>query len=161
MFRSCFVLGPALTRNRLHQGIVEQNGPGRYTTTGIAIQGDDDTVEIFELPIRSWTNSYVEQLLAWSQATDKQPALVKDFTSQSTDTAVHLIVNLTSEGKALVKKEGLEKALKLTSSVTTSNMVCFDAGGKIKKYTAPEEIISDFYDVRLDHYMRRKVRSFE
>lgn len=68
-----------------------------------------------------------------------------------------MVVTLTAEGKALVKKEGLEKALKLTSSLATTNMVCFDVNGKIKKYATPEEIIDDFYDVRLSYYMKRKV----
>lgn len=36
-------------------------------------------------------------------------------------------------------------------------MVGFDVNGKIKKYSAPEEIISDFYDIRLTYYMKRKV----
>lgn len=71
---------------------------------------------------------------------------------------MHLTVTLTQEGKAAVKKEGLEKALKLTSSLATSNMVCFDVNGKIKKYASPEEILGDFYDVRLTYYMKRKVR---
>jgi DNA topoisomerase-2 len=72
--------------------------------------------------------------------------------------SVHLTVTLTAEGKAAVRKEGVEKALKLTSSLATSNMVCFDVNGKIKKYVSPEEIINDFYDVRLSYYMKRKVR---
>ena len=55
-----------------------------------------------------------------------------------------------------MKREGLEKALKLTSSLATSNMVCFDVNGKIKKYETPQEIISDFYDLRLSYYMKRK-----
>lgn len=72
---------------------------------------------------------------------------------------MHLVITLTAEGKSQVKKEGLDKVLKLTSSVATSNMVGFDANGKIKKYVAPEEIISDFYDIRLTYYMKRKVNS--
>lgn len=83
----------------------------------------------------------------------------QEFVSQSTDIAVHLVVTLTAEGKSLVKKEGLEKALKLTSSLATTNMVCFDVNGKIKKYASPEEIVDDFYDVRLSYYMKRKVSS--
>ena len=82
----------------------------------------------------------------------------QEFVSQSTDTSVHLIVTLTFEGKTAIKKEGLEKALKLTSSVATTNMVCFDQHGKIKKYNAPEEIIEDFYPKRLAFYQKRKVR---
>jgi DNA topoisomerase-2 len=59
------------------KGTVQDLGAGRYNTCGIACMTSDDTVEIFELPVRTWTNTYVEQLLAWSQATDKQPAIVK------------------------------------------------------------------------------------
>ena len=70
--------------------------------------------------------------------------------------AVHLIVTLSAEGKAAVKKEGVEKTLKLTSSLATTNMVCFDINGKIRKYESPDEIISDFYDLRLSYYMKRK-----
>lgn len=47
----------------------------------------------------------------------------------------------------------------MTSKLNTSNMVCFDPAGKIKKYTAPEEILNDFYDLRLDYYHKRKVSS--
>lgn len=39
-------------------------------------------------------------------------------------------------------------------------MVCFDPAGKIKKYTTPEQILDDFYDIRLEHYHKRKVRYF-
>lgn len=59
------------------KGPIEDLGAGRYNTNGIACMTSDDTIEIFELPIRTWTNSYVEQLLAWSQSSEKQPALVK------------------------------------------------------------------------------------
>lgn len=138
------------------KGTIENNGGGKYTTIGNATI-DGDVVEITELPVKTWTNSYVEQLLAWSTGTDKVPALVKDFVSQSTDTSVHFTLTLSAEGKAAVRKEGLEKALKLTTSLATTNMVCFDVNGKIKKYTTPHEIISDFYDIRLSYYMKRKV----
>ena len=37
-------------------------------------------------------------------------------------------------------------------------MVCFDPEGKIKKYATAEEILLDFYDARMEHYHRRKVR---
>lgn len=58
----------------------------------------------------------------------------------------------------MIKKDGLEKAFKCTGSIAISNMVCFDAEGKIKKYATPEEILLDFYDIRMDYYHKRKVR---
>lgn len=46
----------------------------------------------------------------------------------------------------------------MTGKLNTSNMVMFDPQGKIKKYSTPEEVIEDFYDVRLEYYHKRKVR---
>lgn len=65
-------------------------------------------------------------------------------------------MTLTEAGKAAIKQLGLEKAFKLSASVATSNMVCFDVEGKIKKYDSPEEILEDFFDIRLRYYQKRK-----
>lgn len=54
--------------------------------------------------------------------------------------------------------EGLEKRFKLTSQFSTSNMVCFDMAGRIRKYNSAEEILTEFYDLRLTYYQKRKVR---
>lgn len=53
--------------------------------------------------------------------------------------------------------QGLHEFFKLTSKINTSNMICFDFEGKIKKYDSPEEILEDFYSVRLAYYQKRKV----
>ena len=57
------------------------------------------------------------------------------------------------------EEQGLLEFFKLTSKLTTTNMICFDFDGKIKKYDSPEEIIEDFYPVRLSYYQKRKVSS--
>jgi DNA topoisomerase-2 len=59
----------------------------------------------------------------------------------------------------LVKAEemGLLKALKMTSNISVNNLVCFDKDGKIRKYESPEEILKEFYDLRLEYYVKRKV----
>jgi DNA topoisomerase-2 len=88
--------------------------------------------------------------------TDKSPALLKDYKEYHTDTTVHFVVTLTEKGKEAVKREGLEKVFKMTAKINTSNMVMFDPQGKIKKYATPEDVVDDFYDVRLDYYHRRK-----
>ena len=56
------------------------------------------------------------------------------------------------------EEEGLEKRFKMGTTISTSNMVCFDLNNKIRKYTSPEEILSDFYHKRLEFYGLRKVR---
>ncbi|MBW0536310.1 hypothetical protein O181_076025, partial [Austropuccinia psidii MF-1] len=79
-----------------------------------------------------------------------------DYREYHTETTVHFIITLTEKGKEVIKKDGIEKALKLSSSLSTTNMVCFDAMGKIKKYSEPEQILDGFFDVRLEYYHKRK-----
>ncbi|GAA5906736.1 DNA topoisomerase 2 [Sporobolomyces salmoneus] len=138
------------------RGTIEKGDKEGYKCSGIISRIDDSTVEITELPIRTWTQSYKEMLESWVAGSEKQPIWVKDYKEYHTDTTVHFIVTLTDKGKEAIEKDGLEKVFKIVGKVNTSNMVCFDPAGKIKKYTTPEEIVSDFYDVRLEYYHKRK-----
>jgi hypothetical protein len=73
-------------------------------------------------------------------------------------TTVSFTITLNPEGKKAIKNDGIEKTFKLASSFATTNMVCFDLNGKLRKYTSPEEILEEFYDERLMYYGKRKVR---
>ena len=73
---------------------------------------------------------------------------------------VHFIVTLSEKDMEKAEAQGLHEFFKLTSKINTSNMMCFDFDGKIKKYSSPEEIVEDFYPVRLAWYQKRKVRVF-
>jgi len=55
------------------------------------------------------------------------------------------------------EQEGLEKRFKMSTTISTSNMVCFDLNGKIRKYTSATEILIDFYHKRVEFYGLRKV----
>jgi DNA topoisomerase-2 len=55
--------------------------------------------------------------------------------------------------------EGLEKRFKTFTTISTNNMVCFDSENRIKRYENAEEILRDFYNIRLVYYQRRKVTS--
>ena len=46
--------------------------------------------------------------------------------------------------------------LRLTTTVSTTNMHLFDSNEKLKKYSKVEEIIDDYYDVRLEGYVKEK-----
>ncbi|GAA5863655.1 hypothetical protein JCM3774_001204 [Rhodotorula dairenensis] len=138
------------------RGTIEKADKDGYKCSGLIERLDDSTVEITELPIRTWTQNYKEMLESWVAGTEKQTAWVKDYKEYHTDTTVHFVVTLTTAGKEAIEKDGLEKVFKISGKVNTSNMVCFDPTGKIKKYATPEDIVSDFYDVRLDYYHRRK-----
>ncbi|OAV87385.1 hypothetical protein PTTG_29452 [Puccinia triticina 1-1 BBBD Race 1] len=137
-------------------GQILPEAPGKYKVLGEWDQPDEDTLEITELPIRVWNQSYKEQIEAWINSTEKIPALVKDYREYHTETTVHFIISLTEKGKEAIKKEGAEKVFKLSGSLSINNMVCFDPLGKIKKYATPEQILDDFFDVRLACYQKRK-----
>jgi DNA topoisomerase-2 len=55
------------------------------------------------------------------------------------------------------EQQGLLDFFKLTGKISTSNMICFDFDGKIRKYDSPEEIVDAFYPMRLAYYQKRKV----
>ena len=70
---------------------------------------------------------------------------------------VHFVVTLSEKEMEKAEAQGLLEYFKLTGKINTSNMMCFDFDGKIKKYNSPEEIIEDFYPMRLAWYQKRKV----
>jgi len=58
------------------------------------------------------------------------------------------------------EQQGLLEFFKLTAKINTSNMICFDYDQKIRKYDSAEDILEDFYPIRLIYYQKRKVRMF-
>ncbi|KAJ1971923.1 DNA topoisomerase 2, partial [Dimargaris verticillata] len=147
---------PMVPWYRGYKGRIEPEGPDRFRVTGKIEKIDDNTVEITELPIRLWTESYKQMIESWCLGTDKTPAFVKDYVNHSGVYSVQITVKLSDQEMRKAEAEGLEKRFRLTSTLSTSNMICFDKNGRIKKYESPQEIIRDFYDVRLSYYQKRK-----
>ncbi|ORX81622.1 type II DNA topoisomerase [Basidiobolus meristosporus CBS 931.73] len=135
------------------QGEIEPLGENKYQVTGVINQVDERTVEITELPIRVWTLNYKTQIEAWM--TDKD-GFIEEYQNNSGDLSVSFRVTLTEKGMKSAKEEGLLKKFKLVSTITTTNMVCFDKEGRIKKYDSAEEILETFYHIRLSYYQKRK-----
>jgi DNA topoisomerase-2 len=57
---------------------------------------------------------------------------------------------------AEAEAEGIERKFKLFTTISTSNMIVFDQDCKMKKYANPEDLLTDFYPVRLQAYIKRK-----
>jgi DNA topoisomerase-2 len=106
----------------------------------------DTTVHITELPIGTWTEDYkafLEDLVS--------EKLIKDYTDNSTDKVVDFTVRCIS------LPESIEKFLKLTTSKSTSNMHLFNEHEQLKKYSCVEDILLNFYEVRLKAYEARRL----
>jgi DNA topoisomerase-2 len=138
-------------------GTISQIEPSKYAVYGTISRLDDHQVEITELPVRSWTQTYKEKVVeVMLHGTDKvQPGII-DCMEYHTDTTVRFVLNLTKETAAECEKVGYHKKFKLEGSVTTSNLVLFDHNGCLRKYSHVHEILHEFFSVRLEMYGKRK-----
>ena len=150
------------------KGTVKNIAEQKYLVRGVYEKIADDKVRITELPVGTWTmpyTSYLETLVDGS--TDKNgkktSPQIRDFTSISTEVTVDFTVILPRGKLAKLEQEvdangcnGVEKLLKLFTTVSTTNMHMFNSECKLHKYRSPEEIIDDFYGVRIGLYQTRK-----
>ncbi|CAK9439862.1 uncharacterized protein LODBEIA_P39620 [Lodderomyces beijingensis] len=135
-------------------GEIEKIGPQKYKVSGRIEQINDNTLEITEIPVKTWTNSVKEFLLA-GFGTEKTPAWIKDMEEQHT-TSIRFIVKLSDAEMAKSLSMGLLERFKLVSTINLSNMVAFNSHGSLKRYSSPLEILEEYYYVRLEFYMKRK-----
>lgn len=148
-------------------GIVSSIETDKYLIKGVYKKTGADTIEITELPIGKWSRDYVKMLEEMMDGTvdkngKKTPPIIKDFVDACTDVSVHITVVFPKGNlDALITEtkdgiDGVEKLLKLTTTVKTSNIHMFDDAGKLKKFDSVDDIILDYYPIRLAAYQRRK-----
>jgi DNA topoisomerase-2 len=132
--------------------VLSSNKPGSYLIYGRYQVVDETTVRVTELPIGVWTNDYKEFL-----ENEISKKLIVSYTTNNTDETVEFnIVFEEDKLKKLVSKKELYTKLKLVSRISTNNMWLYDPNGMIKKYHSPQDILNEFYQVRLDMYTKRK-----
>ena len=137
----------------------------KYLIKGVYKKVDKDKIVITELPIGTWTMNYLsflEDLLEGDKKKKKLP-LIKDFVNVSTEIHVNISIHFEKDNLELLEStvdangiNGLEKALKLTTTVNTTNMNMFNEKKQLHKYKNVEEIIDAFFDVRMEMYAKRK-----
>ena len=132
------------------KGDIDDIGEGRYKISG-AFEINGDVLEVNELPVGTWTQTYKEFL-------DKllEEGEIKDFKEYHTEKNVRFVIKFSHEKMGLCKRQGVEKKMRLSLTISLSNMVCFDRGGHIRRYGSAEEILRNFCEVRLEYYAKRK-----
>ena len=148
------------------KGSVEEISSNKYLIRGCYTVCGENKVQITELPVGTWTDDYKAFL---EKTIDSKDGLVTDYSDISTDKTVNITVVFGK--KSLVKKlestdveyncNALEKYLKLYTTISTTNMHLFDSNEQLKKYESIEDIISDYYDRRLEMYNQRKKHQLE
>lgn len=147
---------PMIPWYRGFSGTIEPTAADRYRVAGRAEQLDERTWEVTELPVRTWTSNYKEWLEERTVGSDKTPATLREYKEYHTDTTVHFVIELNPRGVEEIEKVGPDAFFRLSTVLSTGNMVLFSPDGKIKKYASPLEILDDFYFLRLGFYQRRK-----
>jgi DNA topoisomerase-2 len=148
-------------------GTIEKVGDSKFVFKGRYELVDQDKIRVTELPVGYWTEDFKELLNDLQNDKDKEGKkiipYVKDVFENYTDTTVEFVITL-SKGKLQELESlkgdhgsnGLEKLLKLYSTSSTTNMNLFNSEDKLKKYESVEEIIDDYFDIRLEYYEDRK-----
>jgi DNA topoisomerase-2 len=130
----------------------------RFKCNGVMNWNGSPTSEVVvtELPIRMWTDDFKAKLEDVISGT-KGPAFVKDYKEFNDHKTVHFVIQLDEKNAKGIDEESLREKLKLNKQLATSNMVAFDAYGRIKKYDNVETTMEEYYVSRLEMYSRRKV----
>jgi DNA topoisomerase-2 len=156
-------------------GTIHKMKENKYLVRGKYVKLAEDKIRIVELPVGTWTMPYItflEELM--DGTTDKNgkkiTPSIKDFTSICTESIVDITVQFpkgklaeleelgetTDGGFGEICVNGVEKLLKLTTTISSTNMHMFDHERKLRKYNTVQDIIEDFYTIRLSTYRKRK-----
>ncbi len=153
--------------SKVENSTKQDSKTSRYIIKGVYDIMSADKIKITELPIGTWTQDYKEYLESLitqpKDKRDKREPVVKDFTDMSTDETVEFQVTLYP---GMLEKlmgelheysvDGVEKLLKLYSINSTNNMHLFNSKEQLTKYDTVEDIIDEYYIVRLDYYKKRR-----
>jgi DNA topoisomerase-2 len=149
------------------EGIVSKIDDFNYEIYG-TWSVDDNKLTITELPVWEWTTNYkafLEKLL------DDTPVVKKDdkkivkrqpkkdnpflgYKDDNTDKRVYF--ELTFEDGYLETAKDVDKKFHLCKKLSIGNMHLYGPEGSIKYYENVEEIMRDYYGVRLELYKKRK-----
>ncbi len=152
------------------KGTVKKNGQDKYTTTGVYEILNSNTVRVTEIPIGMTIDKYKETIESYIEENNESSK--KGKTTNKTKTQNYYIEKIIENGgnnkvdfeiiltknnlQKFIKDGTLEKQLKLTSSISLTNMYLHNTKGTITKYEFVEDIFTDFYNWRLTIYQKRK-----
>lgn len=133
------------------------------STKGVYKKINKTKLEITELPIGYWTEDFKNHLEAYIE---KYPKVIKDFERHYTEKEVKIIIQFTTSEilDDMLKYDDvknctkIEHELKLVSTrcVNTGNMHLYDKNNVIRKFANADEIMEEFYQVRIKLYHKRK-----
>lgn len=134
----------------------------RYVTNGNIAILPNNRIEITELPIGTWTQNYkenvLEVLLNGNEKDKNKTTILSDYKEYHTDTTVRFVCTFNSGEfeKIYAEEGGFHRVFKLTSSMSTAQMHCFDNNNCLRRFDSANIILKEFFDVRMEYYVKRK-----
>jgi DNA topoisomerase-2 len=137
-----------------HTGKILKSDKGSYVSTGVYSWIDDNTLEITELPIGTWTEDYKEYL---ENMITSGSNYLKSFDNHYTSKNVKFVLNFNGDVRGKLGNK-FESEFKLVSSknMSINNMHLYSNVGAIKKYDNTSDIIREWCKVRIQMYDKRK-----
>ena len=141
------------------EGTIERGPDGKFVSRGSFKKLSNTKVEVTELPVGTWTEDFKILL---EEMTEKD---LKQYESHYTDKKVSFILQFPTpevlDTYLAIESNGytkLENEYKLVSAknLGTTNMYLYNHKGQITKYDTTLDIILEFYEVRLQYYIKRK-----
>lgn len=128
----------------------ESRGSFQVSSTNVR----NSKLTITELPAGTWTKSYCAQLA-------KVPWLCGVFMHPKISTVMIEADVAEPETLARMDEAQVRKALKLTDTISYTNMKCFDRKGQLRCFASTAEIVHDFALLRIWIYERRKAMQLD
>uniref|UniRef100_A0AAQ4PH91 DNA topoisomerase 2 n=1 Tax=Gasterosteus aculeatus aculeatus TaxID=481459 RepID=A0AAQ4PH91_GASAC len=148
---------PMLPNYKGFRGTIDQVMDNQFINSGEVAIVDSTTIEISELPVKTWTQCYKENVLEpMLNGSDKVPPLITDYKEYHTDTTVRFVVKMTEEKLCEAEAAGLHKVFKLQNTLTCNSMVLFDHVGSLIKYESVQDVLKAFFELRMKYYVLRK-----
>ena len=151
-------LKPSYKNNK---GKIEKLDNQHYISKG-SYKITDKKIEITELPVGVWSNDYKRFLEEITFGGDRLFSGLENYCTEST---VHFVMKIKDRA-AVSKMEReltdiksvtkLEKKLKLVKPISLTNMYLYNNKNILNKYNKIDEILEEFYVMRLSYYHKRK-----
>lgn len=120
---------------------------------------DRTNVKIKEIPIEWAIDDYLTELskyIVQDNVVDPK-RIIKSYVSKPYLNKVSIVVEFIDGALLkLMQSNGLEKLLKLSKPINLTNMNTNTVKQKVHKYSSVDDILTDYYNYRLDAYVRRK-----
>ena len=158
-----------VSENITEGNIQNETSVKSYTVSGKwKIKGNK--LIITELPIGEWTSDYKEFLENMLEdetekkdskgkkivKKEKKDNPFKGYTDNNTDTKVRFELDFEDGYLEEINSIKLEKMFRLNKRVSLGNIHLYNYNGIITRYETINDIINEFYNVRLELYQKRK-----